>query len=272
MKHKQQIFITLFYFLLFNSCCKIGEQGRLFVRFIHDKTFKVLNDALYLSPDGDNLNPVINGDYIEISGWLSDFSYVVDDGGLNPGLSSRSCVSTFERIKVNEGTAGENGADKYVDIDINAVIENIPGSSYRKFYDKSTVKTSNKSTYVSNPSGGSNSGEIELYNQTINGERKTKSRISVVVPANVKTLRFRTTETPEAFWNESDLFVKHGSLPDCNDDPFVSYNATCGSLSQNRAEDVCNFTSPIASGTWHVMLYNFNSSWYSSRLIITYTK
>jgi hypothetical protein len=73
-------------------------------------------------------------------------------------------------------------------------------------------------------------------------------------------------------WNETDLFVnKSATLPDSKADPFRDgYTADYASLSNNRQQDVCTIANP-PSGTWTVMLYNYNSSFYFSNLVVTVT-
>jgi hypothetical protein len=121
--------------------------------------------------------------------------------------------------------------------------------------------------------GGTGSGTTEILNVTVNGNSKDKQYRTFVVPSGVKKLTVTTKETPpDATWNETDLFVNEGTTrPTTNADPYTGYQAKKASLSNNRAQDVCVFDNPGA-GTWTVMLYNYNSGYYASNLVVTIDK
>lgn len=117
----------------------------------------------------------------------------------------------------------------------------------------------------------SSSGTSVLYTTVLNGGSKDRQYAQFVVPAGVKSMEVRTNESTAGFSNQADLFVRRGSRPTCNADPFTGYEADCGSLSNNREQDFCKFISP-PTGTWHVMLYNYNGASYKSNLVVTITK
>ncbi|MDZ4758538.1 MAG: hypothetical protein SGJ10_10460 [Bacteroidota bacterium] len=114
----------------------------------------------------------------------------------------------------------------------------------------------------------------EILNVHMTGDRKDRQYQMVNIPANVKSMEIRTKETaPNSTWNETDLFVRKGTKPTTKDDPFTSggYTADYASLSNNREQDVVKISNP-PSGDWHIMLYNYNSSYYFSNLVVTITK
>ncbi len=296
MKKTKILLLTFLCFFLFNSCTKIGEKGRLFLRFINDNTFKYVEDKIRINPDGDNKNPIINGDYIEIKS-ISSFNYVVDYIGSN--ISSYSCGRDFDAINPNNGTSGKNGENKYIDVDLKPVLESLEGTQYFHFVDKSIISTSNKSTYQTNVGGNAgyncvsgncvsvnsnaqyptlsdcqnqcnNAGTTELVNTGITGQIQERKYVEFVVPANVKFMDVRTKETPPNEYNNADLFVRKGSKPITNDNT-TSYTADCASKNVNRQQDFCQFNNP-QPGTWWVMLYNWNGNHYESNLVITITK
>ncbi len=115
------------------------------------------------------------------------------------------------------------------------------------------------------------SGTSVLYTTVLNGGSKDRQYAQFVVPAGVKSMEVRTNESTAGFSNHADLFVRRGSKPTCNADPFTGYVADCASMSNNREQDFCNFTNP-SSGTWYVMLYNYNGVSYKSNLVVTITK
>jgi hypothetical protein len=116
-------------------------------------------------------------------------------------------------------------------------------------------------------------GTKEILNIVIEGSGyQNKQYAQFVLPSGVKTMKVLTQEGTKATSNHADLFVKRGSKPTSAADPHIGgYSADCASLNVNRQQDVCNFTNPQA-GTWYVMLYNYNGSYFHSNLVVAITQ
>ncbi|WP_018480140.1 pre-peptidase C-terminal domain-containing protein [Pontibacter roseus] len=126
------------------------------------------------------------------------------------------------------------------------------------------------------PGPGTGTSRETIIDQVLKGDSYEKVGFSFTLPAGVKTMEIRTTESAAAYWNTADLFVRKGSAPVVAGPkpptwtPAYSWTADCHSTKSNREEEVCTFTNPGA-GTWYVTLYGYNSH-FSSRVLITITK
>lgn len=139
-------------------------------------------------------------------------------------------------------------------------------------------KTSNSFVRVSAGSGGGTSGggvvtpgtSKVLVDQCVDGEEGDKKIITINVPASVKKMEIRTSEVVSVCdRNTADMFVRKGSNPTVTKTPTYSWVADCASIKVNRESETCIFTNP-ASGQWYIMLFGFNTYFYS-HLTVTIT-
>ncbi|MDB5245610.1 MAG: hypothetical protein JWQ40_4 [Segetibacter sp.] len=159
---------------------------------------------------------------------------------------------------------------------VKVVIQNNAPKVYVNNVLSSSGTTSGTGTGGTGTGGtGTGGGTTEIYNQTVTGNRKDRQYRTFDVPAGVKSMKVLTKETaPDATWNETDLFVNEGlTKPVSKDDPHTAggWTAKAASLSNNRQRDSCVFVGP-RQGKWTVMLYNYNSGYYFSNLVVTITK
>jgi hypothetical protein len=86
----------------------------------------------------------------------------------------------------------------------------------------------------------------------------------------------KTFKSSAAYRNTAEMFVRKGSAPIVNGPkppcytPAYSLTADCAGTRPNREDEVYTFNNP-GSGTWHVVLYGYNT-YYSSRLTVSITK
>jgi uncharacterized protein YgiB involved in biofilm formation len=92
--------------------------------------------------------------------------------------------------------------------------------------------------------------------------------VRFTVPSGVKKMQVIATELTSADWNTADMFVRKGSDPSVTKTPSYTWTADCGSINNNREDEVCTFSSP-GSGQWSVLLFGYNTSFTSTLLVIT---
>jgi len=118
------------------------------------------------------------------------------------------------------------------------------------------------------PNNNTGTGSVNqdtIINKVVNGNFSEEKFISFNIPSGIKMLKIQTTEYLGEK-NSADLFVRHGKYPELTGIYPYRYVADCASTSENREKDSCVFMNP-QSGTWHVMLYGYNT-FFTSRLIV----
>ena len=102
--------------------------------------------------------------------------------------------------------------------------------------------------------GGGGTTTTLVIDQLIEEDAGDKKFLYFTLPANVKKMEIRTTESNSTYRNSADLFVRRGSASTVTKTPSYSWVADCFRIKPNRKNDVCVFDNP-ASGTWFIMLF-----------------
>lgn len=112
-----------------------------------------------------------------------------------------------------------------------------------------------------------------LLSTVVSGNAGDKLFRTVEVPANVKSIEFRTNEELAGQKNSVNIFVRHGSKPLVTQTQSynLEYTADCASVSINREQDACIIPNP-KSGTWYIMFYDYNNFYFESNFVVTLTK
>ncbi|MFW0716837.1 pre-peptidase C-terminal domain-containing protein [Pedobacter sp. N23S346] len=123
---------------------------------------------------------------------------------------------------------------------------------------------------------GTGSSTTTLVDQVVSGNDYELKTFSFTLPAGVKSMTVKTTESTAAYRNTADLFVRKGSAPVVAGpkpptyQPAYKWTADCSGILENRSDETCVFSNPGA-GIWYVSLYGYNT-YFSSRVLITITK
>ena len=123
-------------------------------------------------------------------------------------------------------------------------------------------------------SGGSGTGVGGAGSQVfkdvnLSGSKGEQVAYQFKLPANVKYMEIRTKETQNATRNSANLYVRYGSKPTANETQSYNRVDECASLSINREQDFCTFSSPKA-GDWYIILYH-SQLFFESNLVVTIT-
>lgn len=156
----------------------------------------------------------------------------------------------------------------------------MPGENghWMSSYVASTGATGNSGG--TNSSGGSagtstTSTDQILLDVTISGNTYDRKSTSVVIPAGLKSVTFRTHEPDNInYKNSADMFVRKGSAPVVNHNPPKDYTYTWtadfAGIAPNREEEVYTISNP-SSGTYYILLFGYNT-YFTSRLTVTGVK
>ena len=102
----------------------------------------------------------------------------------------------------------------------------------------------------------------------IEGDSQDEIFVRFNIPAGIKTLTVIAAETGPGEKNSADMFVNKGSDPVITSKSPYTYNALCAGTKPNRETEICTFSNP-GSGQWSVMLYGYNTYFFSRLMIIT---
>lgn len=240
------------------------------------------NNTVEIVPDGSQWDVLVNGQNADIDGncFYNQFSGSVNCSPDYAPVSSSACCPVdmpFHCPETNGCYSSCEAADAACSA-TDVIRANITGggsTSYNCVNNNCTLLNNSDGDYASlaacQAACGGGGGPVEFVNTTITGTYQDKPWYSFILPSGVTSMEVRTKETPpDATYNHADLFVKRGSMPTCNDDPFTGYQADCASMNVNRQQDYCTFANPQA-GTWYVMLYSYNGTHFESNLVVTIT-
>lgn len=126
------------------------------------------------------------------------------------------------------------------------------------------VKVGNQSgTGGGTGTGGTGTdGTQELKKTRVEGNSGGKSYIDFSLPKDAKTLVIKTTELSNSDLNMADVFVSRNTIPTVTSNYPYKYNADYSHTTGNRGEKVITIKNAKA-GNWHIMLYGFNSYYWS---------
>lgn len=138
-------------------------------------------------------------------------------------------------------------------------------------WDISWKKSTKPNTNGNGNGNGNGSGAGDtLYNEVIEGDTYDEIIVRFNLSSGYSKLTVMTTETGAYERNSADMFVSKGSDPKITSKLPYTYTADCASIKPNRESEVCTFQNP-GSGQWSVMLYGYNT-YFWSRLIIIASK
>jgi hypothetical protein len=130
---------------------------------------------------------------------------------------------------------------------------------------KPTTGTGGTGTSTTTPTTGDT-----IYNQVIEGDMYDKKIVRFTIPSGIKTLTVYTCELGSGEKNSADMFVSKGTDPTVTSSSPYTYTAQCASIKPNRERELCVFSNP-GSGQWSVLLYGYNT-YFFSRLVVVTTK
>ncbi|HTM67016.1 MAG TPA: PPC domain-containing protein [Flavipsychrobacter sp.] len=124
--------------------------------------------------------------------------------------------------------------------------------------------------------GGGGSKVDTITSQLVSGDTYDKKIFRFTIPSGLKNLSVRLYESnPNTDRNTADLFVRQGSDPVINHNPPQDFSYTwiadCAGINPNRIDELCSFDNPKA-GQWTVIVYGYNTYFFSRMTITTTSK
>jgi hypothetical protein len=110
--------------------------------------------------------------------------------------------------------------------------------------------------------GGGTGTTNEIAKERVEGASGSKKYVHFSLSKNAATLVIKTTDLSNADLNMADVFVSRGTYPGVTSNYPYKFTADYSHTSGNRGEKVITIKNAKA-GDWHIMLYGFNSYFYS---------